>query len=398
MNWTQPKDIKKQIQRLWDRGYLLNESANDVKQFPKRLILKPPTNKELPEYFEEVRLWIASLHNIKGLRLETKTIHHRVLGKNQIPASIWLDNLETAVKILHKEKEHQQFLNVINLTRQQNPELLDWIYKHAITTIETADQWPKLLSVVNWLKENPRPNIYTRQVDIPRIDTKFIESHKKILTALLDISLHESNIDHSATGTNRFSQRYGFCEKPARVRFRLLDPSINLLPGLNQDITITHDAFCLLNNDKRIENKIKTVFITENEINFLTFPNIKNAIVLFGAGYGFENLTNVNWLNPLEIYYWGDIDTHGFAILDQLREKLPQTVSLLMNEETLMSHKLFWGKESKPEKRELKRLSTEENKLYQQLVNHHFGEKLRLEQEKIHFRFLLDTLQAHEIR
>ncbi len=41
-------------------------------------------------------------------------------------------------------------------------------------------------------------------------------------------------------------------------------------------------------------------------------------MVLFGSGYGFEFLSNVLWLAKLNIYYWGDIDTHGFAILNQL--------------------------------------------------------------------------------
>ena len=29
------------------------------------------------------------------------------------------------------------------------------------------------------------------------------------------------------------------------------------------------------------------------------------------------------WLLEKEIYYWGDIDTHGFAIFNQLRGFLP---------------------------------------------------------------------------
>ena len=33
---------------------------------------------------------------------------------------------------------------------------------------------------------------------------------------------------------------------------------------------------------------IRRVFITENEINFLAFPRMKEAIVIFGAGYGWD--------------------------------------------------------------------------------------------------------------
>jgi hypothetical protein len=65
------------------------------------------------------------------------------------------------------------------------------------------------------------------------------------------------------------------------------------------------------------------VFITENETNFLAFPEVADAIVVFGAGYGWEALARASWLHRCQLHYWGDIDTHGFAILDQLRGYFP---------------------------------------------------------------------------
>jgi hypothetical protein len=52
------------------------------------------------------------------------------------------------------------------------------------------------------------------------------------------------------------------------------------------------------------------------------------------------------WLRGSKVVYWGDIDTHGFAILDRARRAVPQLQSVLMNEETLLSHRLLWGQES----------------------------------------------------
>ena len=63
----------------------------------------------------------------------------------------------------------------------------------------------------------------------------------------------------------------------------------------------------------------RRVFITENETNFLAFPPAADAMVVFGAGYGWEALARASWLHRCQLHYWGDIDTHGFAILDQLR-------------------------------------------------------------------------------
>jgi hypothetical protein len=64
---------------------------------------------------------------------------------------------------------------------------------------------------------------------------------------------------------------------------------------------------------------VSKVFITENEINGLCFPDVEKGLVIFGLGYGVDALKTVAWLKEKEVYYWGDIDTHGFAMLDQVR-------------------------------------------------------------------------------
>ncbi len=393
MPWTQPADLRKQVQRLWDRGLVLENLLSDGSLFPVRLTLKTPTSKELSDNFDPVRKWIFSLQKMTGFRLEMKVIQHRILGENQVPASVWVDSFHDAVKILHVEKDVKIFSEQISLTKKNNLSLMPWLKKHNIKALQLAEHWPKLLAVIDWLKQNPRPGIYIRQVDISGIDTKFIENHRKILTTLLDLSLPEKAIDLEAAGARYFARRYGFLEKPTRVRLRILDPSIRVLPGTCQDITVSYEAFRCLDQNDEIKAKLKTLIITENEINFLAFPDRANSMVLFGAGYGFDFLTDVNWLAELTIHYWGDIDTHGFAILDQLRAKLPQTKSMLMDEETLLSHKTFWGQESKAEKRELTRLNREEKSLYEKLVHNKFSENLRLEQEKIAYAYLLRVLK-----
>jgi len=100
----------------------------------------------------------------------------------------------------------------------------------------------------------------------------------------------------------------------------------------------------------------------------------------------------VGWLSLLDIYYWGDIDTHGFAILDQLRARLPQARSILMDEKTLLHHKIFWTQEQKPETRDLTRLNREEKRLYNKLVDNVFANKLRLEQERVSYSYLIRIL------
>ncbi len=89
---------------------------------------------------------------------------------------------------------------------------------------------------------------------------------------------------------------------------------------------------------------VKCVFVTENETNFLTFPQVRDAIVIFGAGYGWEALARSHWMNKCIMYYWGDIDTHGFGILDQLRSHFDHVDSFLMDRATLDAHTMVWSR------------------------------------------------------
>lgn len=152
------------------------------------------------------------------------------------------------------------------------------------------------------------------------------------------------------------------------------------------DLSIPAEEFARLNLP------VTRVFITENEINFLAFPEVRCGVVVFGAGYGFDALGQADWLRGREVHYWGDIDTHGFAILDQLRTRFPDVRSLLMDRETLLAHREPWGKEDRPTDRDLPRLTPDEATLYDDLRRGRIAPALRLEQERVGFGRLLAEL------
>lgn len=198
-------------------------------------------------------------------------------------------------------------------TAASQPALLAWMTRRPLQALDLADRWERILAVVAWLQAHPRPSVYLRQVDAPGVDSKFIETHRGVLTELLDLAMPPEAIDTGASGTAaQFARRFGFLDKPVRIRFRLLAPSLPSLPGCQglPDLTLDAASFALL------ALPIERVFVTENETNFLAFPEVAQAIVIFGAGYGWEALARASWLHRCRLHYWGDIDTHGFAILD----------------------------------------------------------------------------------
>ena len=69
-------------------------------------------------------------------------------------------------------------------------------------------------------------------------------------------------------------------------------------------------------------------------------------MVIFGLGYGVQTLASVPWLQSKKLYYWGDIDTHGFAILHHSRAIFPEAQLFLMDRETLLAPRELWGTET----------------------------------------------------
>jgi len=282
VSWTNRGALRGQLQRAWDRGKLLAETVTGESSFPRRLTLKTPTSAQMADDFDAVRAWIAELRALPHYRIEMHERRHRVLGVNQIPVAVWVESLDDALAILGKRREFERFSALVARTRTRRSELLDWVACKPHKALALADEWDRLLDVIDWVAAHPRPGVYLRQVDIPGVHSKFIEAHRGVLIQWLDRVLPPEVINTSVHGVSRFAQRYGFRDKPQRIRLRGLDPARALLDGLiNADITLDADSFI------RLQPAVSRVFITENEINSLAFPAVADRLLVFGAGCGF---------------------------------------------------------------------------------------------------------------
>lgn len=390
MSWTGPAEFRAQAQRLWERGVLLRACVAESDGWPLRLSLRAPASSDLSDRFEAVREWIGEISRASHVRIEWREWTHRVQGRQRLPAAVWIDSPQDALTLIGRTREAERYRTLWRQTSAAQPALLAWLADYPVRALDFADRWEQLLAVVGWLQAHPRPGVYVRQMDAPGVDSKFIEAHRGVLTELLDLALPAQAIEAAATGVTQFTRRYGFRDKPVRIRFRLLDPQLPGLPGCRglSDIALDAVSFAALSLP------IERAFITENEINFLAFPPTEKAIVIFGAGYGWESLGSVAWLHRRDLRYWGDIDTHGFAILDQLRGYFPHVASFLMDRETLLRHRSQWTDEAEPVSHDLVRLEAVEAALYDELRFGRMRPCLRLEQERIGFGWLNDRLKA----
>lgn len=366
---------------------------------PQSVPVRGPGAREVADRFGDVQDWVRRWEaDTAGLRLEYVTVGGRLIGSNPIPCRAWVDDEARLWRLLGVEDDVAAFRQVVALTRDRYPELESWVRRHPRAALAEAGDWERLLDVVRWIVDRGGPDVYLRQIDVPGVDTKFVESRRAVLGELLEVLLPGERVKLSVP-RSRFAERYGLAVKPVYVRCRSLDERGLLLPGrAGSDGSLppactgsapvgTGPAELTLRARDAAEIALpgRRVVIVENEITYLSLPAIPDALAVFGGGYGISGLAGLTWLREREVHYWGDLDTHGFAILDQVRGFLPGVRSLLMDRSTLEEHRQHWGREPTPTNVRLERLTSAERALYTDLVEDRYAPDLRLEQERIRF-------------
>ncbi|MFT3860777.1 Wadjet anti-phage system protein JetD domain-containing protein [Micropruina sp.] len=103
------------------------------------------------------------------------------------------------------------------------------------------------------------------------------------------------------------------------------------------------------------------------------------VIAVHGNGLVVTELAAVAWIAGSRVLYWGDLDSHGLAILGELRAVLPQTESVLMNTEVLQRFAHLAVADPTPRRGAIGHLTPGETRALEWLRE---GD-LRLEQERI---------------
>ena len=323
-------EIKKKSDRLYPKfltSWLVGEPF-----FPRVLKVDKNLSSDFSEMSKELAELFSESKDRKGFgySIQSRSVKTRSHGIQDMPESIVFETQEDYLRFINKGKEFNQFIESSKHIKQSIPRLTAWIELNPISVIDNVDHWEDLLKVCHWFLNHFKPDtFYIRELPIT-VHTKFIESNKWILRILLDELIPEKINKIEPEFEKRFHLKY---DQPA-VRFRFLRGSVND-SIIYKDITIPLDQF--------ITNSIdcKRVFIVENKMNFLTFPEVTNSIAIWGQGFAIESLRNAGWLGDKEIYYWSDLDVQGFQMLSQLKVNFPHAKSFLMESNLLDLYRNF---------------------------------------------------------
>lgn len=366
--WTTPDGIAAKVRRRWDDGSLLRAYATGESFNPIEISLRGPRPAQIGDDIAAARDWVAALdagrRNDTRYALEWKSVGGRQIGRNQLPVRAMVSSYGQAWTLLGVAAAVRRFDELLVLALL-HPRIREWIIARPHRALTLTSEMPQLVAAYEWLDGHRQSQRYLREISAPGVDTKFAERHRSDLAGMLGVS-------STAQG---FLAELGLQSKPSLVRLRPA-PSLGL-PAPLTELAVRAEELAELTVEPRV------AVIIENEISYLSVEVPEDGVVIWGKGFEVDSVGRLRWLSGADVVYWGDIDTHGLAILDRLRAWLPEARSVLMDRETLLAHRDRWVTDDRPTKSALTRLTLDERKLYTELVEDRLGYHVRLEQELI---------------
>jgi len=342
------------------------------------LPLKPPTERDVVGDIPATLAWVAAWRAAQDTLPITVTWVQRrwpSVGTQDVPERAAAIGAEAIAVVSGSPVEYKRMRErcgalraVVAATAPDSAETIGVLRRHAGAIAGLTEQdFGILTGVVTWLVANPVSGRRVRELPIRGIDTKWLEGHRSVVETLVS----------AATGR----EGLGLMSAPRRVRLRALDARATI--GGLTDVTASVAELAAL------DPGVGTVIITENLETLLALPPRPGLVAIHGGGYAVDRIAEIPWLARCRLLYWGDLDSHGFAILNRARAAGLDVESILMDTATLLAYRDLWVPEPTPFIGGLSRLTAGEAEAFARLSEHGHP---RLEQERIPWAHALAQL------
>ncbi|WP_338584123.1 Wadjet anti-phage system protein JetD domain-containing protein [Pseudomonas sp. MAG733B] len=378
-----PKEVHTQLTRKFQnmhREWLQVHVAQELHPSfgPLEINLGVPTEQEALRQPDGVLSWVHAWQSWQGAGvLVWGERRWRSLGTQRVPERLLLEGPADVAVWVGESARWARALDRYAAFVERWPVLDGVVARYFNVLADYSDvDFTRLIEMLTWISEHPDSNLFPRQLPIAGVDSKWLEGRKPLVAELL------AHLQSDPLGSRDFFQRCGLRPLPQLMRLRILDPLLRRQLGGLGDISAPLEQISALNLS------VTRVFIVENLQTGLAFDELPGTVVIMRLGYAVDVLGQLPWLANKKCFYWGDLDTHGFAILSRARSYLPEVQTLMMDEHTLFSHQSLWGEEKDPHSAmRLPNLSASEQLLYESLKQNRIGQNVRLEQERISWDF-----------
>ena len=380
-----PEDVRQFLARRFQskhREWLIGDPGEG--QWPLEVTLGVPTEQAALRQVDGVRAWVSAWQGWQGVgTLSWCERRWKALGVQRLPEKLALGGPDDVAMWIGESARWERAQSRYRTLTARWPVLAQQLPRYFDVLADYADaDFHRLAEMLDWIANHPKSDLYPRQLPVSGLDSKWLDGRKGLLTDLV------AAIQEDPSSDLDFYRRCGLKAPQLLVRMRVLDQALRAHVGGVGDITAPVDDLA------GISWPVSQVFIVENLQTGLAMSDIPGAVVFMRLGYNVDVLARLPWLARAKCIYWGDLDTHGFAILHRARSYIPQLQSVLMDEETLLQHKALWVDETAQHPAmELTLLTEEEQQLYRDLKQQRWGQNVRLEQERVNWDTAWSTLQ-----
>lgn len=399
-----PRDVQ-----IWVNSRLKNQKQRWLDghgTWPLVVSLDRPKQQAAFDHALRVKSWSASWGVWRQQRaasgeakpvLVTSTVVWPSLGPQDFPERLVFETPEVVADFCSEGSEWRRASRRRALMIERWPATASaglGVHYKALSTYSDGD-FDRLLALLDWFVANPKSELYVRQLPVPGIDTKWVDNHRRRLVADLlrriramvaplepledtdtEPPIEADEADDDSGGG--FYEVCGLRRASPRVRMIVLCPHLRTTTGGLRDIEAPVEELATLSLSPR------AIIVVENKDTGLCLPDISGVVAVIKLGNAVSLVQRLTWLRDLPVVYWGDVDTHGFAILAHARRTLGNVRSILMDVQTVKLH-LDRLVDEPTQTRRLDRnlLSAGELEVYDGLLDGNWGHSVRLEQERL---------------
>lgn len=365
--------MREETGKRFDRAFpgWAQDTALHASQMPEPFVLPlgAPDEKQALADFDATSRWARDWLEYTGpgtVRLVQRS--WRSLASQRIPTHLEFTTPDEVAEFVRRGTEWRK-------AQGRLKQLLgDWrslrpIDRRTFTQLVGLSQpdWERTRAFLVWVDAHPTSGLLPRQLPIPGVDSKWFEAHRSLCVGLRRATVADE------TEADGFGLRV--LEPP--LTLRILDATLRESMGGLSDFSAPPETLAALDWNPH------TVIICENLQCAYSFGDIPGTVLIAKQGYAVDVLHRLPWLSAARILYWGDLDTHGFAILNRFRSHFPRAESILMDDATLLEHRDLWSTEAKQSVQPLSLLTDSEREVLDSLRSDRYGAGVRLEQERI---------------
>lgn len=371
-----PADAREWAKGQWKRNWRawLADLDCESRGWP----LHRPTEAEVAADPDAVAAWVRSWRGIQVPGLEVTWVERRwpVFGRQRVPERISATPSAIA-ELAGRREQWRHATAAADRVRQLWPsaDLAEAVVAAAPALSALAPrQVEQLVAVLEWVASHPSEVVWERELPVAGIDTKWWERNRSLVEPFAAV----------------LARSEGGVPLRGEVQFlvHLLDDELS--PGPRQFSTGLAGL-----HQMRISPAV--VLLCENRTTVATLPALPGVVAVHSMGLSAPLLAEVDWIAGAPVIYWGDLDSHGFRLLGNLRRRLPEVQSVLMDALTLETHLVLAEREPQPFRGEIGYLTVRERDVLAVLRKN----DLRLEQERIgrdYAREALDEVVTTAIR